>query len=247
METVEAAIQLLPLQGVSDKREDHLSSMFRSFSIEQIQANKRPMSGKELLDSLEQINPTLHKQVKDKCSDYPRIILSQSKSGIFKKYKKRTPTPGIDKRTLFYGLQTESYDFNEWIAFENSNKVRTETDPLLKQILPDIKRTNNDDTEAPQIINSTGFNDICNEVSFQEAKESWKFIIDTVPQDSPLWISILEAISLIDHEVLYGRDSPEYVKDIIRINSILNNNSCSDHIEKVLTCESEYRHKLFQK
>lgn len=223
---------------IYDKQQDHISTLFRNFAQDQILSQKRPMTGREILDNLLPINSTLHKQIKNKCEDYPRIILSQSKSGLFKKFKKKEPIPGIDRRTIFYGLCSELYDPNEWVSLGDNKISKSFVDTKPADVEPSLLPT----------IALTDFPDLTidtpTQFPTQEVKNAWEVLLQNVPSNHNVWKSIFDAISDINHNAAFVQDS-SFVKEFLSHNPILNDSMYLTQILKVLQNEFEFRLKLF--
>ena len=67
--------------------------------------------------------------IKEKCSDYVRIILSVTQDSQIIKYKSLGPIPGVDKRSTFYGLAEKNYNKDEWSVITGKQiKTKKQTD-----------------------------------------------------------------------------------------------------------------------
>jgi len=217
------------------KRKEDIARQFCAFAKAQILASKSPCLVRDILDSLHASDPVFYDLIKQKCEDYPRIVLSQSKNANFTKFRSVVPKQGVHKRTIYYGLDTETYDPTEWVPFEKSTP-----NPFDLPILPAIPIV------PKYSIGEDHFS--------SDASEEWRSLIDSVnlfidssEKPNPLWTHLLEAISEIDHAVISGRASPNLVKDIIAGDPILSDPAHVISIEKILNHESDFRHQLFSK
>ena len=210
------------------KRKEDIARQFCAFAKAQILANKKPTLVRDILEALHTTDPIFYEQIKQKCEDYPRIVLSQSKYATFTKYRSALPKQGVHKRTIYYGLDSEPYDPSEWIPFEKTptNQYDLPNIPSALTILP--KFPNNIEDNLP-------------------ASKEWRSLIETISLTDPFWIHLLDAISKIDHEVISGRGTPNLVKNIIAGDPVLSDPTRVVIIEKILNNENEYRHQLFSK
>lgn len=197
------------------------------------------MSGKEILDELQKIYPQLYKDVKSKCEDYSRIVLSQSKSGMFNKFKKKDPDPGVDRRTLFYGIPGESYDSNIWISVQNP---KTDPFPITSQYISGLKP--DDETMLITDIGSASLDS--NESQFLEAKKAWQTLFANIPENNPIWKSIFDTISEITRKIIILNEIPN-IKEIINNNPDFHDQSIQLPLETIFQYEIEIRHKIISK
>ena len=242
-ETLISATLTLP-----KKKDDNICQQFRKFAKEQISTNKRPMSSKELLDALLEIDPNFHKEIKAKCEDYSRIVLSQSKS-LFNKFKRKEPEPGIDRRTLFYGLTSEIYDLSQWIPVGKNEQSNTFSLAMDLQNIPELKPSSFD-VDSSSSLSGIVLNALptfnLNDSEYHEAKDSWKTLIDSIPQTDLLWSNILDAVDRISRDILSGKDLPD-MKTILSEANINLLPPFTSLIEKIMQNEIDYRRKLLGK
>ena len=204
------------------------------------------MSSKEILDALLEVDPNFHKEIKSKCEDYSRIVLSQAKN-IFNKFKRKEPEPGIDRRTLFYGLVNDVYDFTQWVPV---GKVDQSNLFSLTMEIPNSElKPSSDDVDSSSALSGIVLNALPNfsltDSEFYEAKEAWKVLIDSVDQsDVNFWKIILEDINKITLEILSGRDPPD-IKALVSEANVLP--TYTSLIEKLLQSEVDMRLKLLGK
>jgi hypothetical protein len=92
----------------------HTSARVRDAAIKAIGETKRPMTAHEIERWIEDHDDSLSNEIKRKCYDYTRMILSLSPPSIITKYQPGIVLPGADMRAAFYGLARERYPEN-WI------------------------------------------------------------------------------------------------------------------------------------
>ena len=90
------------------------STKLRAKAVEIIRNAERPLASHEIENWIRENDPFLTKLIKEKCSDYVRIILSVTQDAAIAKYKSLVPVPGVDKRSTFYGLTEKEYKKDEW-------------------------------------------------------------------------------------------------------------------------------------
>ena len=100
------------------------STKLRNKALEIIREVGRPMASHEIANWIREHDLELADLLKEKCSDYVRIILSVTQDSAIVKYKSLTPIPGVDKRSTFYGLSDQQYRKDEWIPIQ-LNRVRS--------------------------------------------------------------------------------------------------------------------------
>jgi hypothetical protein len=80
-----------------------------------ITGHRRPIAIEELRNWINRNDKRLWNQISSMSHDYIRIIINETKSNIFVKYKSRLPIEGIDRRAIFFGLAKEQYNSLQWL------------------------------------------------------------------------------------------------------------------------------------
>ena len=115
------------------------STKLRQKAIEIIRNSDRPLASHEIEIWVRDHDPELAELIKEKCSDYVRIILSVTQDNQIVKYKSLGPIPGVDKRSTFYGLTEKNYNKDEWAVITGKQiKTKKQQGQLLdkKQLRP---------------------------------------------------------------------------------------------------------------
>lgn len=93
----------------------HLSTRVRIKAVEVIKMFGRPITANEFARWLETNEQLMWREVSSKCGDYVRMILGQTRNNVFVKFKSIKPVPGVDRRSVFYGLSSMQYRSDMWI------------------------------------------------------------------------------------------------------------------------------------
>ena len=154
------------------------SNRVRSIAAEAIENYGRPMTTHEIENYIKMNDHELYKEIKTKCYDYVRMILSVTKISPFVKYKCLKRIIGIDKRANFFGFQDANYDPNLWINID--------------------KRTNQEIMNPPPPQNCIVFN-YENPIGYVEVDEetaikSLNDIRMRVAPSDPIIVSLINAI-----------------------------------------------------
>ena len=114
------------------------SSRLRVKAIEIIGELKRPLAVQEIRNYIRENEPLMWKEIADKCNDYIRVIMSLTKSSLITKYKSNFAVPGIDRRSTFYGLTSETYSPYDWTKVEEHDPDHPQTKKKYQLKLPEI-------------------------------------------------------------------------------------------------------------
>ncbi|OHT00901.1 hypothetical protein TRFO_32282 [Tritrichomonas foetus] len=170
------------------------SSRVRVIAQEAIDSYNRPMTAHEIEKYIKLNDKDLWREVRSKCYDYVRMILSVAKLSEIIKYKCLKRLIGVDKRANFYGLSNKTYDPNVWV-------------PLGKPSEPEMEEPEKD----------TKFQGAPREITFhsvteEEAVESWKIMHQNMKVNDPVWNALPSAMKEAHDYAKMGFDS----KDIIQ-------------------------------
>ena len=109
-------------ERTTDSKIGFLSTRIRSKAVELIALFGRPLSAHEILVQLRGSDRQLWDQVVQKCEDYMRVILSQTKNNVFKKFRSKNQIRDVDRRTIFYGLRDSVYSAADWVPVEETQR-----------------------------------------------------------------------------------------------------------------------------
>lgn len=154
------------------------SNRVRAIAAEAIENYGRPMTTHEIENYIKLNDHELYKEIKTKCYDYVRMILSVTKISPFVKYKCLKRIIGIDKRANFFGFPNGNYDPNLWINIEKRPN---------KEIMPQIPPPN---YYNPPIENPISYVDVDEET----ALKSWNNIRTRLNSNDPILISLINAM-----------------------------------------------------
>lgn len=98
------------------------STQLRQKAYSVIKNSDRPLASSEIEKWIRNNDYDLWCKVSNKCKDYVRVILSQTRGRIIAKFKALKPVPGIDKRSTFYGLYGRSYPADAWATLSDGSK-----------------------------------------------------------------------------------------------------------------------------
>ena len=178
----------------------YLSSRIRTKAYEIIKAEGRPLSPSELESIIREQDQELWAEISNKCSDYIRIILSLSKEPHFVKYTSAVSIKGIDKRSLFFGVEGQSYPASQWECCSSKSKSDNKARfPQVKKIYPTSK-AHQAFTQRPMhsISNHIQKTDsVClvrKDIDSDTAGNSWNNLSNNVPMNDPMWGQITSAI-----------------------------------------------------
>lgn len=164
------------------------SNRVRTIAAEAIENYGRPMTTHEIENYIKLNDHELYKEIKTKCYDYVRMILSVTKISPFVKYKCLRRIIGIDKRANFFGFQDANYDPNLWINAEKRTNNK-------EMVTNNQQQINNQQQNNNMPMNNVVENPIKYiEVDEQTAIKSLNDIRSQVPSNDPILISLAEAI-----------------------------------------------------
>jgi hypothetical protein len=89
--------------------DNHTSARLRAAAVQAIHEAQRPLTAHQIEAWIRDRDPALSAEVKGKCYDYARMILSLSPPSQICKYRSQIMLAGIDARAAFYGLPRERY------------------------------------------------------------------------------------------------------------------------------------------
>lgn len=113
------------------------SSRLRDTAKEMIALKKRPVSPTEVITYIRNSDGNLKKEIESKCSDYVRIILSVTSDKSLTKYRALISIPGVDERSTFYGLASETYPKDSWQpVLKKEKKRKSSKNASLKSYVP---------------------------------------------------------------------------------------------------------------
>ena len=118
------------------------SVRLRKKAIEAIMKERRPLAVQEIKEYIRISDKELWDEVSEKCNDYIRVILSMTKSTVFAKYKSKTPVQGIDRRSSYYGLASETYPEGQWERFKARGNKKDEDQKEEQKQIPKNPPTN---------------------------------------------------------------------------------------------------------
>ena len=220
------------------RKGEFLSVKIRSKSKEIILHEGRPMTASEIEATIRAYEPKLWSEISKKCNDYIRIILSLSKGNIFPKYRSLHLIQGIDKRSIFFGVDGEYYDEAIWEMIpvrqeyseeeseeenENNNNTqneeKTETKPQNEEkmsvnnmVNSRTKQTKQEKVtiakEQPKV--ESEFQIVFRKVDSDTAGDSWNNLSQSLPMNDVTWTEITQAIYEIG-EVYRSKKNPSYL------------------------------------
>lgn len=100
------------------------STQLRQKAFNVIKNADRPLASIKIEKWIRNNDYELWSKVSNKCKDYVRVILSQTRGDLIAKFKALKPVAGIDKRSTFYGLCSRKYPSDAWATLSNSSKYR---------------------------------------------------------------------------------------------------------------------------
>ena len=190
----------------------HTSSRLRIKAYSIISRMGRPLTAHEIENLIRINDPQLWSEVTTKCSDYVRIILSFAKETLFQKFKLKKPLPGLDRRTIFYGISNSMYSSDDWSPIEE-----IKTSPL----------------NIPEQISIISFQ----VVTAEDAQKSWKMLSQFLPMDDTIWNELLSSIKCIRSEEFGGIDPDQKINKIFSLYPTLLNSPQIDHFLVILSRE----------
>lgn len=90
------------------------STQLRLMAINVIRTANRPLSPSDIVLKISQIDRGLAAEIKEKCDEYVRMILRQTRRGVFRHYVSKDEVVQIDGRSRFFGLASVSYASEIW-------------------------------------------------------------------------------------------------------------------------------------
>ena len=255
------------------RKGEFLSVKIRAKSKEIILHEGRPMTASEIEATIRAYEPKLWSEISKKCNDYIRIILSLSKGNIFPKYRSLHLIQGIDKRSIFFGVEGEYYDEAIWemipIKQEYSEEESEEESEVnLVQNIPEKIETKDKNIEVmaihnisttqpkpvkqekittvkeqPKIIESE-FPIVFRRVDSETAGDSWNNLSQSLPMNDVTWTEITQAIYEIG-EVYRSRKNPSFLLPTLYMKyKNLNKEQQRVDIENILMREMLIREEL---
>ena len=112
------------------------STQLRQKAFTIINDSDRPMASCEIEQWIRNNDFELWSKVSNKCKDYVRVILSQTRGKTIVKYKATKQIGGIDKRSTFYGIYGRKYPADTWIMTQDSEPKKgkkSDDDPYEEQ------------------------------------------------------------------------------------------------------------------
>ncbi|OHT11727.1 hypothetical protein TRFO_18799 [Tritrichomonas foetus] len=154
------------------------SNRIRIMAMEAIENRERPLTTHEIEEYIKANDTELWKEIKTKCYDYVRMILSVTKFSPIIKFKCLKRLLGIDKRANFFGLNNAKYDPNIWIPIGKKSRIESRyLSPQDTMISP----------PAPIPVQFV-------EVDEKTAENSWKNLSLKMTMNDPVWNAICGAM-----------------------------------------------------
>ena len=185
------------------------SKKLRDKATSLILSSGRPLAAHEIENYIRRNEIELWSEIKKKCSDYVRIILSFSKNQIFMKYKPNYNMRGFDKRTIFYGVKGQNYSSNYW-SILSENKYN--------EILYVTKEEY---------------------VTIEEIEKSWNILNENISTSDNFWKDLINGLRIISNEYENGKEMKNIINEIFQKFPSLQKESYREYILKIFWREVE--------
>ena len=240
-----------------------LSSRIRAKAHEIIMEEGRPLSPSEIESLIRDQDEELWAEISHKCSDYIRIILSLSKEPRFVKYVSAVSLKGIDKRSLFFGCEDQSYPASQWECCRsksksaNKKKAHHMKKKYAKEVVIPAQSVNHHKAQqTPLVIKESKAVQLAypkvssitlypKEIDSDTAGNSWNNLSNKVPIGDPMWGQITSAIYEIGRHIQKNGSGSDLYRTLLPKYPILcNAKEHEQDIENILIREIMIREEL---
>ena len=244
-----------------------LSSRIRAKAHDIIMEAGRPLSPTEIESLIRDQDENLWSEISNKCSDYIRIILSLSKEPRFVKYVSAVSLKGIDKRSLFFGCEGQTYPASQWECCGSKSKSSKKKGhhSLKKKYSKEVvlpihsnSRQHKNHANPPLIIQESKKVELAfpkaeaitlypKEIDSDTAGDSWNNLSNKIPIGDPMWGQITSAIYEIGRHIQKTGSGSDLYRTLLPKYPILCN--AKEHekdIENILIREIMIREELQQ-
>ncbi|OHT08833.1 hypothetical protein TRFO_22595 [Tritrichomonas foetus] len=219
------------------------STKVRNMAMRAIKESGRPITAHEYEQWLQNNENELWQEVVKKCYDYTRVILTNTaKLTLLYKYRCRQQMPGIDNRSVFYGLPNVRYDPELWQELNDKGrpkKMNRRRNIVRDDSMYDLPTSTSFSSRTPSpVIDQQVYIRIPEYIDSQIAFESWNFLSNHMQSSDPIWSQMMAALAEVRELVYRGENCRNIIEKLIQKYQSLQKSEIVNHCAIVFAYEA---------